>query len=261
MALGIRRHLGKDEVAQALTGIDVGRPSLLREIENSEDLNDDEKGIAKSIATQLIDVIAATIKTGEVDTMLSVAGEGPLTVIAGTNVANPAELEKAVKSLADAAARDASFSKLKVNADQHKGVRFHTMGITLPDAFPEPVAKLIGDPVQVAFGIAEKSAYFGIGGDALGRLKKAIDSSGSSAAASGPFGLTVTVLPILKAVAAAAPDNPVPAMLAGQLQGGSDHVRVTITQADGNERIRVEVEEGLIKLIGAAVPRAAGNSF
>jgi len=263
VTLGLRQHLGQDEIDQALIGIEAGRPSLLKEIEESEDLSDEEKGIAKNIANQLMDVVAATLKTGEVDTMLSVVGDGPLALIFATNVANPAELEKAVKSLADAAARDANFSQLKVNADQHKNVRFHTMEITLPEWFPAPAAKLVGDPVPVVVGIGERSAYLGIGVDVLGMLKQAIDRSATSTAASaGPFGLTVTVAPILKAIAEAAPNNPVPAMLAGQLQGGNDHVRVTVSQADGKQRVRIEVEEGLIKLIGAAAPApAAGNNF
>ena len=69
------------------------------------------------------------------------------------------------------------------------------------------------------------------------------------------------MLPILKAAAAAAPENPVPAMLAGQLPSGSDHVRVTIDQSNNRQRVRIEVEEGLIKLIGAAAPRAGGNDL
>jgi hypothetical protein len=88
-------------------------------------------------------------------------------------------------------------------------------------------------------------------------LKQVID--GSKAAAGKevpPMRLTVAATPIAKFAAKAAEEDSVKAMAAmvvGVLEkaGGKDHVTITATPIAKGIRVRLEVEQGLLKLLGS----------
>ena len=64
---------------------------------------------------------------------------------------------------------------IKFDADKHAGVSFHTASIPVPS--DQNISKVVGDKLDVAVGIGEKSVYLALGTDSLKLAKKLIDKS------------------------------------------------------------------------------------
>ena len=140
----------------------------------------------------------------------------------------------------------------KLNADSHQGVRFHTLSIPTPKDEMKP---FVGDTLEVVVGIADDKLMVAAGRDAAEKLKKAIDQSKAAAGKEvPPLQISLAATAIAKFVAAVAEDEQVKAQaaaLAAALEqaGGKDHVQITATPISRGVRVRLELEEGLLKAI------------
>ena len=68
---------------------------------------------------------------------------------------------------------------LKLNADKHKGVTFHTLSFEVPDDVDnaEFIEQLIGEKSTLTVGIGKESAFLALGNKGIETLKKVIDKS------------------------------------------------------------------------------------
>jgi len=104
-------------------------------------------------------------------------------------------------------------------------------------------------------GTGAKSAYLGFGQGSSQLLKRVIDDSArSSQQVVRPFELHVSLTPILE-FAAAMENDPVVKVLADSIKrsAGKDHIRIAQKPVERGVSTRLEVEEGVLQLIGAAV--------
>lgn len=113
----------------------------------------------------------------------------------------------------------------------------------------------VGDTLEVVVAVADDKVMVAAGRDAAKTLKKAIDQSKAAAGTEvPPLQISLAVTPIAKFVAAVGEDEKVEAKaaaLAAALEqaGGKDHVRITTTPISRGVRLRLELEEGLLKAI------------
>jgi len=127
----------------------------------------------------------------------------------------------------------------------------------------EKLAALVGQTMDVVVGISDDSLYLAAGRDAAKTLKQAIDASKAGAGkALPPMQLSLAAGAIAQFVAAIGDEDVKPGaeMVAKMLEGsaGKDHVKLTATQIPNGAQVRLEVEEGLLKLAGA-IPAMAGG--
>ena len=243
------------DVAWAKDLMAVMHKSFLAEMEN-QGLSEDQLKLAKEMADDVLDVLQKTIESKKSDGGLAVLMEpGAATVVFGAEVVNGGKLEGVLKKLVEA---DSDAAKMiKLNADTHEGVRLHT--ITPPMNDPRLVP-IVGDKPEMVIGIADDKLLVAAGHDAVKTLKKVLDASKAGADKEvPPLEIKLAVGKIAKFATEMAKDNAPPeaqmkmSMLTSVLvkAGDKDHVTITASPISQGVRVRVEMEEGLVKAIAS----------
>jgi len=258
--LQVTEKLAESDIARMEKQMNDLREQGIRQLENEGELEGEELESAKKVIDLAIDTLIETGRTGTLDgaMMLDMAG-GKGTFLAAAHVADGQRVEDGVKEMLKLAATEGEVPPVKWDADTYQAIRLHTMPIPMDDAPPEAKDILGENPVMI-LGIGEKSVYLAGGHDAMARLKKAIDESiAGTDAKVGVMQMHVAALPILKAIQMNSPE-PVPGVDAAvqALSGGADKFLVTVDMEQRYMRLRVMLQEGLIKAIGAGV--AAQNA-
>jgi hypothetical protein len=108
--------------------------------------------------------------------------------------------------------------------------------------------------LNVIVGTGKQSAYVSFGKESMNLLKRVVDVSAADASKEViPFQLNVSLAPIM-VFAASIDDDPIVKSLAETVQkaAGKDRIRVTQKTVDRGTAVRVELDEGVLQLIGAA---------
>jgi hypothetical protein len=247
------------DAAQAKTMLTTFHQSFIGAIE-SQGLSDDQLALAKQAADDVLDVLQKTIDSKKNDGGLALVLEpASVTLVAGGQIAEGAKLEGLLKKLVEA---DSDATKvIKLNTDKHEGVRFHTLTVPVPEPKLVP---LVGETLEIVIGIGDDRLLVAAGRDAAKTLKKVIDQSKAGAnKESLPFEMKASVSRIVKFLAAVAEDDGAKmkmAMAAGIVgqAGDKDHVVVTGSPIPQGMRVRVEIEEGLLKALASMAQMAVG---
>jgi hypothetical protein len=251
--------LTDSDVAQAKSAIANVRAAALKELKN-QGLSADELKLASQLLSDLLDVLEKTVENKTADGGLALLLKpGALTFVLGGTIADGAKLEKALKQLAAEVqkAEPQVAQILKLDAETHQGIRFHTLAVPTKEMDDEIAAKLFGDTLDVVLGISETSVYLSVGREAAGTLKQVIDQSKAQAGKQiPPARIAVAATPIAKFVAEVADDEgakqmatKIGAML--EQSGGKDHLVLTSKPVPNGAAVRLEVEEGLLKVLGS----------
>jgi hypothetical protein len=188
-----------------------------------------------------------------------------LTFVAGGLVGDPSKVQSGLKKLEALAEQDENFPGIQWDADSHGEIKFHTIDVPVPDPQAQ---QLLGDTMEIAVGTGGKSAFFAIGKNAVAATKAIIDASeANSGKQVPPFELTASLGKILGTVAKIDP-NPVVTRVAEMLESeaqGRDHVKIVEHIVDNGVKVRIELEEGVLRAIGTAVEEgqkaAQGGGF
>jgi hypothetical protein len=99
-----------------------------------------------------------------------------------------------------------------------------------------------------------------VGKDSEGTLKKVLDASASAGEkAVPPMQLNIALLPILKFYNSM-DDNPIVSDLVSTLENsGNDRLSIVSEAGERSSRTRIEIQEGIIKVIGNAVKAFGGG--
>jgi hypothetical protein len=271
-SLNLTTQLGASDAEQFVSALEAVRTQALQHIEKEVDLPDEaSKKLALEIVGQVFDAIKGTFETGKIDAGATLnVSDDSLALVVGAYVADPNKLEEALKKFAKLGESQPDFPKITFDAQQHAGIRFHTASIPVPA--DRKIAKVLGEKLDVAVGIGEKSVYLALGTDSLNMAKKLIDrSSGEATKQVPPFQLNVALAPIL-AFADAIADEPegeedngnggsnLKAMCEDLAKTpGKDHVRLEyMPQANGGT-LRLSAEEGVLTLLGTVLKNAQAS--
>ncbi len=260
-SLNLTAKLAKGDAEQFVAGLQTIRSHALAHIETESKLSDDaSKQLAKEIVGQIFDAVQATFEDGRIDAGATLnLSDKSMALVGGVYIADPKSLDEALKKFAKLMEKEPDFPGIKFDAAMHNGVRFHTMVIPVPEG--ENISKVLGDKLDVAVGIGPKSVYFAAGTDSLQLCKSLIDKSKAAASQQlPPFQLNVSMAPIFQ-FASAMQDQPVVASMAEELakSQGKDHVRLVVMPKSSTLTIRLEAEEGVLRLLGAAFKNAQAN--
>jgi len=257
--------LSEADVTQAKGSIAGIRATALAALEE-EELSDEELDLASQLLKDVFDVFEKTIDNKQVDGGIVVTLEpDAATAVAGGIVVDGAKLEKVLKQIAQLAQKDnPEVAKLiKLDAETHQGVRFHTLAIPAPE--DEIAAKLFGKTIRVVVGVGDDSLYVAAGSDPVDVLKQVIDQSKSAAGKSiPPVRISVAATPVAQFIAAIAPKpetKQIAAKAAEILQqsGGKDHITITSKAIPNGSSTRLEIEQGVLKVLPQLAPVPGGG--
>ena len=247
--------LTDSDVSQFKAYLNMLKDNTVKELDK-QNLPEDQLKLAKQIIGDLMDVLEKTIDNKKSDGgMVLLLDPEAVTVVVGSVIADGAKLESTLKLLAAEVQKDSpELSKMfKLDAETHDGVRFHVLNIPVPE---RELVPMVGETLEVVVAIGDDRVYLAGGRNAAATLKKVMD--GSKATPEGdapPLSISISATPVAKFIAAVADEDQVKMMagtIAGMLQatGGKDHVTITSTSISNGVRMRVTIEEGILKVIG-----------
>ncbi len=250
----------QQDVAQLEAAMSSAREQFNKGMDENEDIPAELRDGLKAAASDWFDALTATVKTGQVDGGASLhASADSISLVAGVLVKDTAKFESGLKKLESAAKEThKEFPGIQWNAASHAGVNFHTLSVPVP-ADKEAPRKLLGETVDIAFGVGPEAVYLAAGRDNIQAVKKAIDASAAEPGKKvSPFELAVSLGPMAEFAAAQADEGPEKAtakaiadMLRAEGQG-RDHLRLTGQVIPNGLRYRFEAEQGVLKAMGKA---------
>ena len=248
----------KAQIKQLVAMLDTFKVAAAKEIDNDSDLPTQAKrDAAKSVIEDIIDVLTATVKSGKMDGgFVAMLEPKSMTAVAGAKVAETAKLDKALRELVKIAEDDPKFPGIKFNADSLGDVKFHTMTAPIPN---DEERKVFGKSLPVVIGIGSNSAYIAFGNNALKLTKSIITKSkkaGPTAVPAAQFKLALG--PILK-FALSIEETPAAVLMAAALGDENGQVTITADAIDNGARYRIELEESVIKAVGAVAAGGGGG--
>ena len=175
---------------------------------------------------------------------------------AGGLVADGKEIEASFKRLIELAENEPDFPTVKLNSGSHAGITFHSITAPIPESEKE-ARDILGDKVNIILGTGPKAVYIAFGKNAESLLKQVIDKSAQDGSkAVPPLQLNVALLPILKFAASVDTNNEIiPELVKVLEKSGKDKVNLISQPIKNGNNIRIQVEEGVLQVIGAAVQK------
>jgi hypothetical protein len=261
--LHVASRISEEDVALYGDLIKTARENALKEVENDQDIETEEaRQIAKDVVNALFEVAEKTVAGGKIDggAALFLTPEGKLNLVTGASVKDAARLEETFKRLVEAAKNEPKAPKVNYDAEQHAGVRFHTMSLPI-EAKEEEARKLFGENLDVAVGFGEESVYLTLGAGGVEVAKTILDKSQAQQSQTVPPGQVIVSLgPILK-FASVVKEDPVVTMLSSVLEksNGQDHVLMTAESIERGARYRLKIEEGVLQVMGAILKMSQGG--
>lgn len=234
--------------------LDVLKTNLQNEIDDSDDIADEDKPLAKQTAGEMLEVLRKTVASGKLDAGLTVELKDTLSAAVGFYVTDPAAFEASFKKLAAALEKKGvGIPQPKWDAAKIGAVRFHLMD--LPLAGNEDASDVLGDSPTLAVGIGPQTVYLSIsegGKDGLDLMRKILAKAGTEQP-TVPIQVNADLGQIL-AFAAKKSDAPDVDKLAetAQKSDGKDHIRFRATPQSSSMTYRLELDEAVLKVLGQA---------
>jgi hypothetical protein len=198
------------------------------------------------VLKQVADVARATIQRGRWDHSIVVnAVDGKLQMVSATKVAKGDQINKALEELVknNSEAKD----KVKLNVAQVGKGKVHS--VKLPD--DDDTQKYFGsEPLHMV--VNEDSIIFVAGGDSLKAVKGAFDKpAASTSTTKAPISIRVGISKILEVINEFNPTQIPPVILEqskSALEGGLDQIALEVSSQPQGFKIRLEVQEGVLRL-------------
>ena len=260
-AVAVCKYTCSDGDRQELAALfDAIRAKAFEKIDAKEK-SDERAEAGKQIVDGLLQVMEETVASGRAEgglaLMLKPKG---VTLTAGRYIANGKKLEETLGQLVEAVRRecpDFVEKVLETNVAEHNGVHFHAISLPIPDGAKdrERLVQALGDPLVIVVGIGPHSVYVSVGKRAEKALRQAIKrSKAGKSEAAPPVEISVSLLDVARFVAAVGkPKQKTGARKAiAALKGApdKDHVNVSIVPIERGLKVRLEAEEGVLRLLG-----------
>lgn len=256
-------QMSKNDIEQYMTMLGLLQERAGKEIDNDAGLDANQRTAAKNLLGDFISVLTDTVKAGKIDYGAAlVLDEKTLNFAGGILVADGKKLETAFAKLVDLAKNEPDFPDVKLNVGKHGNVNLHTITVDLPADADDDARELFGgDKVNITLGTAPKALYLAFGKDGQAVMKQAIDASAMKASQTVPPSQVNFFLKPIMAFAASMDKSGNPqvqsaAKAFAEAEQGSDEVNLVSKPIPNGVLGRLQVSEGVLKLIGEAVKAA-----
>ncbi|QDU95504.1 hypothetical protein [Lignipirellula cremea] len=259
--LALTGNMSEHQIEKAMLMLQLARMKAFKKIEEDKDLQDPQKQTAaKGVLVSLLDVLESSIKSGELDGgAVLLLDDDQLRFAAGGRLNDGAKLDETFRNLVALAKDDPEFPPTKLNVAEYEGVAFHQMDIKIPDKEAD-AQKVFGERLQVTLGIKDDSFYLAFGQGGLDLVKRVIDKSIAGQAVVEPVRLKIAMGAIL-AFASKFDEN---GFAKGALEAmpeamGRDNIFITGKPKANGSLTRLQIEEGVLKLISKGVESLQGG--
>lgn len=250
----VAAKLAPSDVAQIQSLLKGARTKALQEIDDNPKFDAAQRTAVKDVTSSFLDIVGKSVESGLLNGGALVKVGDKVDFAAGGFIADGAQMEAAFRKLVDAGKSDPDFPSVKLNAGEHAGVKYHRL--TAPT--PGDAKVFFGDKMDILVGIGGKSAYIAGGPNCETLLKKVIDqsASGASTVEGQPMHLALSIGSILKMVNLKEQDALITDMVDTLAKtAGNDHVRIHSKLIPRGSVTRLEVDEGVLKLIGVGLKK------
>lgn len=258
LTMNMANKAGPEEIKQVKATIAAARVQWAKQIDDSPDIPADKRESIKGVLTQLFDLVEKTVETGRTDFAGALLLR-PKAVSFTTSayVADGAAFEKILTRLADLTKDLNNGPQFQLNAGKQGDLRLHRLKAAIPHGNPE-AREVFGDTLDVVFAVGPTTVLVAGGKDADALLGQVVSQNANvHDQPARPLEVVISLIPILQ-FSQSVKDNPmIKGILAGLEQSGSDKILVTNDSGARTSLTRVEVQEGVIKAIGAGA-KAAG---
>ncbi|NLE36712.1 MAG: hypothetical protein GX621_01660 [Pirellulaceae bacterium] len=251
--------MSKDEIARAVESVKSAHGQFVEELAN-QDLPEEQLSKVKKVIGDLVNIATKTIEGGKTDLGASLwLDADKAAVVVGSLIVDGKELEATLKEMVELAVAETPelASMIQLNAAEFEGISLHTFTMPVPPVDErETVVELIGETVEAVVGTSEDAVYVAIGRDAMAKLKAAISGSKSSAGENVlPSRMSLAVTPLVRFIGKVVPNEEAKfqmEMVAGMLEqaGSENHVLMTVEPVANGMRQRIEIEQGILKMLG-----------
>lgn len=229
--------------------------SMMTELDNDGDFDEEEMDTIRSAAVQISEVIEETFKEGRIDSAGQLLmGENDFNFAAAGQVSDPKKIESAAKDLIGLL-RERADDAFEFNLDfaKHEGVTMHEIIVKISED-EEELQDFLGPEVVLILGIGKKEVYFAAGKSPMDTLKDAMAKKGTASEYPVIYNLRVT--PMLE-YAASTTGQPIIDSLVERLEEvGRDKITVYSKPVENGLFTRMEMEDGILSLIQDAVSAA-----
>jgi DnaJ-domain-containing protein 1 len=247
-------------IESSSASIDMVMATVQKALDDQAQLGDDVKAEIEEMLGGLLDLVNKTMAEGKYDVgMIGVAGDNVLKLAGGMFVHDGDEVAAWVKKL------DAKLSQIpdapKFNFDEstYNGVTMHSVVIDIPERAEES-RRLLGEKAVITLGTAPQAVYFAFGQGSVNAMKALIDSADVDTGdlTGRPLGqMRVKLLPFLRLAQSMKPNDSVAAVIDAVAVGGdNDYISVIANVVENGQSGNIEIGEGILKAIGAAVREA-----
>lgn len=269
VAFDFASKVAESDSAQLKSSLQAARAGALKELEKQDLSEADLKRVRKWVG-DLMDVLEKTLQSGRMNAGATLALDAKqLTFTAGAYLAETAKLDTLVREVVAEGSKEKPqlAEAFKFDAESHAGVKFHVFSLPTAalDKAADRLTPLVGETFTVVLGIGPESAYLSAGRDAAKTLKSLIDGSKAAGEkAVPPMRLSIAAGAIARAVESAAQQER-PREIAGKVAKvlastpSQDHITVTSTAVPNGGKVRIELQQGVLKLLGALPSLAQGN--
>ncbi|MEL7335838.1 MAG: hypothetical protein AAFN70_06480, partial [Planctomycetota bacterium] len=251
--------VGEKAIQQQQAQLDGATDLIVNSVKQQGNVGDEEMEEIKAMIQRLMGMIGETAKEGRIDGGLMVAtGDNKLRVVGGFAVADGKEAAKFVQDIAAKMENDPEAPNFEFNQSTYNGVTMHSMSKEVP-ADKEEARRMFGEAIDVKIGTAEKAVYVSMGPGSVELMKALIDSADSD-----DFDpqrplvqVNVSMQPILKFAESIQPNDMNLAMLSALANAADkDNISMIVRQIPQGSSIRLTVEEGVMRAMGAVAAEA-----
>ena len=253
ISMNVSAKFAESDIATFEVMLGQVETEALATLDNDAGLDSVQRAALKKALTDSMAVLSDTIKGEKVDLASSVSfNDSKMLAIGAVQVVGGKKLDTALQEVLKLAAEEPGAPAIKLNADTHKGVTFHSMSMPLP---PDPTFNTVfGPALDVVIGVGNEGIYFGAGQGSLAAVKSAIDNSTEGKIVPS-MQLSMSTTKLMKFAAAVIPDLPPEGrqvLERGAGLPGNDKISMTAEPIPNGSRFRIQLDEAAIKAIGLA---------
>jgi len=237
------------------------RTKIFEEIDEDEE-NQEKAKVLKHVIGGVMEVAQETIAAGKIDGAGSVVlRPDAVTLVGARHIADGPKLEAALAPLVPLIRQEApEIASLvaKTKTEQFEDVLLHIATIRIPEKVKDrdKLIRVVGENPQLVLGIGPEAVYVAAGKDAVKTLKQAIKRSADRGPQPArPLDVTFSPGALAKFIAELGDEGDrekaARAVAALEKTPGKDRVKLAVQPIPRGLKIRLEVEPGVLRMIGA----------
>jgi hypothetical protein len=258
-------RLSEEDAARTNGMLDQMLPQMFKAMQEEGNMGEEEAAMVRDIVERLADALRATIKEGTVDGGATVVlDDSHCDLVLGMHVADAQQVDAVIRDVvAQIQPQVGDKATFHLNDSTENGVTYHRVAVPVPED-EEEAREVFGPEITILVGIADKSVYVAVGRSPRDTLNRALEGSRSAPASKlPPVQYNVYLAPILEFVGRVAPDSGPQAEVVRQMaqklkEGGRDRIRFTLDAATRGQAVQVEIQDGVLALIGVAMENFGG---